>query len=266
MSKKALSFLMVLMAGMLFSNCSEYYKIQKSNDYNLKYEKAKAYYEYEDYYHAKALLDEVVSVFRGSDKAEEAQMLYANCHYKMHDYTMGSYYFDAFCKTYPYSKRYEEALFMIGQCYYKDSPRVDLDQNCSQKAIDAMQTYLNKYPQGEYMHEANVVIDEMRQKLEEKSYRTAKLYFKLGEYQSATITLKNSLKDYPDTKYREELMYMVVKANFLLAENSVENKKAERYQSTVTEYYSFIDEFPESQYISEIETMYKQSVDKIKNL
>ena len=155
---------------------------------------------------------------------------------------------------------------MCAQCYYKDSPRVELDQTCSQKAIDAMQVYLNKYPQGEYMHQANEVINEMRQKLEEKSYMTAKLYFKIGEYQSASITLKNSLKDYPDTKYREELMYMIVKSSFLLAENSVENKKAERYQSTVTEYYSFIDEFPESQYISEIETMYKQSVDKIKNL
>ena len=253
MSKKSLSFLVVLMAGLLFANCSEYYKIQKSNDYNLKYEKAKAYYDYEDYYHAKALLDDVVSVFRGSDKAEEAQMLYAYCHYKMHDYTMGAYYFESFYKTYPFSERAEEAYYMTASCYYKDSPRVDLDQACSVKAINAMQLYLNKFPQGKYIHEANNVITEMRQKLEEKSYMTAKLYFKLREYQAANITLKNSLKEFPDSRYREELMYMIVKSNFMLAENSVEDKKAERYQNTVTEYYSFIDEFPESQYIKEIE-------------
>lgn len=257
---------MVLMAGMLFSNCSEYYKIQKSNDYNLKYEKAKAYYEYEDYYHAKALLDDVVSVLRGSDKAEEAQMLYANCHYKMHDYTMGAYYFETFYKTYPFSERAEEAYYMNGACYYKDSPRVELDQACSLKAINAMQLYLNKFPQGQYINEANNVIDEMRQKLEEKSYITAKLYFKLREYQAANVTLKNSLKEFPDSRYREELMYMVVKSNFMLAENSVEDKKAERYQNTVTEYYSFIDEFPQSQYINEIESMYNQSVEQIKKL
>ena len=95
---------------------------------------------------------------------------------------------------------------------------------------------------------------------------TAKLYFKLGEYQSATITIKNCLKEYPDSRHREELMYMIVKSNFLLAENSIESKRAERYQNTVTEYYSFIDEYPESQYVLEIENMYKQSVDKIKKL
>ena len=266
MGNRAISFLVVFVCAMLFTDCSEYYKIQKSGDYMMKYQKAKDYYEYEDYYHAKALLDDVVSVLRGSDKAEEAQMLYAYCHYKMHDYTMGAYYFETFYKTYPFSERAEEAYYMNGACYYKDSPRVELDQACSLKAINAMQLYLNKFPQGQYINEANNVIDEMRQKLEEKSYRTAKLYFKLREYQAANVTLKNSLKEFPDSRYREELMYMVVKSNFMLAENSVEDKKAERYQNTVTEYYSFIDEFPQSQYINEIESMYNQSVEQIKKL
>ena len=89
MGNRAISFLVVFVCAMLFTDCSEYYKIQKSGDYMMKFQKAKDYYEYEDYYHAKALLDDVVSVLRGSDKAEESQMLYAYCHYKMHDYTMG---------------------------------------------------------------------------------------------------------------------------------------------------------------------------------
>lgn len=266
MMRRLLSLFAVVCVMVLLSSCSEYYKIQKSGDYNLKYEKAKAYYEYEDYYHAKSLLDDVVSVFRGGDKAEEVAMLYANCHYKMHDYTMAAYYFETFYKNYPYSDNTEDAYFMSGQCYFKDSPRVDLDQTNSRKAIDAMQTYINKFPKGKHVDEANAVISEMREKLEEKSYMNAKLYFKIGEYQAATITLKNSLKEFPDTKYREELMYMVVKANFLLAENSVEDKKAERYQNMVTEYYSFIDEYPQSQYLSEIEEMYNTSVKQIKNL
>lgn len=266
MGKKYLSIIAAFAVIVLFASCSEYYKIQKSGDYNLKYEKAVAYYEYEDYYHAKSLLDDVVNVLRGSDKAEDALLLYANCFYKMHDYTMGAYYFESFYRTYPFSEKTEEAYFMSASCYYKDSPRVDLDQTCSKKAIDAMQTYINKYPQGQHLNEANNIISEMRQKLEEKSYMTAKLYFKLSEYQAATITLKNSLKEFPDTKYREELMYMVVKSNFYLAENSIEDKKAERYQNTVTEYYAFIDEFPQSKYLQEIEEMYNKSVIQIKNL
>lgn len=266
MGKRIVSYIGIVLVGLLFVDCSEYYRIQKSGDYNLMYQKAIDYYEYEDYYHAKSLFDEVVNVMKGSEKGETALFLYAYCHYKMHDYTMGAYYFELFYNTYPFAEKTEEAYFMAAQCYYKESPRPSLDQTSTRRAITAMQTYINKYPQSERIAEANQVISELRQKLEQKSYENAKLYYKLGEYQAATITLKNSLKEYPDTKYREELMYLVVKSNFMLAENSVEDKKAERYQNTVTEYYSFIDEFPQSQYVSEMEEMYNQSVNQIKKL
>lgn len=266
MGNKIISIVAILLISIAFTNCSEYYRIQKSGDYNLMYQKAVDYYNYEDYYHAKMLFDEVVNVMKGNEKGENALFLYADCHYKQRDYTMGAYYFELFYNTYPFGEKTEDAYFMSAYCYYKDSPRPSLDQTCTRKAINAMQTYINKYPQSTRIDEANNIITEMRQKLELKSYENAKLYYKLGEYQAATITLKNSLKEYPDTKYREELMYLVVKSNFMLAENSVEDKKAERYQSTVTEYYSFIDEFPQSQYIPEIEEMYNQSVKQIKNL
>lgn len=266
MGNRIISYFGILLTGLLLLNCSEYYKVQKSGDYNLMYDKAVSYFEYEDYYHAKMLFDEVVNVMKGSEKGENALFLYAYCHYKQHDYTMGAYYFELFYNTYPFAEKTEEAYFMAAHCYYKESPRPTLDQASTMRAITAMQAYINKYPQSTRINEANMVIAEMRQKLEQKSYENAKLYYKLGEYQAATITLKNSLKEYPDTKYREELMYLIVKSNFMLAENSIEDKKAERYQNTVTEYYSFIDEFPQSQYINEIEEMYNQSVNQIKKL
>lgn len=266
MVKNILSIIAILACGLTLTNCSEFYKIQKSGDYNLMYEKALAYYEYEDYYHAKSLLDEVVNVLRGSDKAENALYTYAECHRQLHDYTMAAYHYSAFYNTYPFAEKTEEAYYMAAYCYYKESPRVDLDQTPTQKAIDAMQGYINKYPKGVHLDEANDIISEMRVKLEEKSYNISKLYYKLGEYQAATITLKNSLKEFPDTKYREELMYMVVKSNYYLADNSVEDKKADRFQNMVSEYYVFIDEFPQSQYLSELEGMYNNAVSQIKKL
>lgn len=266
MSKKRIVIFAILVSVLSLPSCSEYYRIQKSGDYNLYYQKALEYYDYEDYYHAKELLNEVVNVMKGSEKAEKALYTYANCYYHLHDYTTGAYYFEVFYRTYPFSENTEEAYYMSAYCSYKESPRVSLDQATTQKAINAMQLYINKYPKGKHLDDANNIIAEMREKLEEKSYENAKLYFKLGEYLAATVTLRNSLKEYPDTKFREELMYMMVKSCFLLAENSVEDKKAERYQNTVTEYYSFIDEFPQSQYISEIEDMYSKSVSQIKKL
>ncbi len=249
----------------LFS-CSEYQKILKSSDYNFKYEKAVAYYNEGDYYRAQSLFDELVSIFKGTDKAEDVLYYYADCHYQQEDYVLGAYYFDNFAKTFPYSDKTEKASYLAAYCYYLNSPRSSLDQSDTYKAITAMQLFINKYPNSEYIDQANDIIDKLHHKLEEKSYNNAKLYFKLGDYQAATIALKNSIKDYPDSQYREELLYLIVKSSFLLAEMSIPSMQGERYQNTITEYYTFIDEYPDSQYSKEIEKMYTKSVNHIKNL
>jgi outer membrane protein assembly factor BamD len=248
------------------TGCSEYQKILKSTDYNYKYKKALEYYDMKDYYRAQSLLDELINIFKGSDKAENALYVYADCHYQQEDYPLGAYYFDSFTKTFPYSPHTEEASYLSAYCYYMNSPKPSLDQTDTQKAIDAMQMFINKYPNSPKIAEANDVIDKLHAKLEEKAYQNSKLYFKLGDYHAATITLKNCLKEYPDTKYREELMYLIVKSSYLLAENSVEDKKAERYQNMISEYYVFIDEYAQSPFTKEVEDMYQESVKQIKKL
>lgn len=257
--------LVSILTTFLFS-CSDYQKALKSSDYNLKYEKALQYYAEEDYYRAQTLLDELVSIYKGTDKAETILYCYADCHYQQKDYILGAYYFENFAKTYPYSDSTQQASFIAAYCYYLNSPRSTLDQTDTYKAINAMQLFINKYPQSEYIEEANNIIEKLRYKLEKKSFENSKLYFKLGDYHAATISLKNSIKDFPDTKYREEILYMIVKSSFLLAEKSIEEKQGERYQNTISEYYSFLDEFPQSEYLTEIEKMYTKSVNQIKKL
>ena len=210
--------------SLLFFSCSEYQKVLKSADYNLKYEKAVEYYEAEDYYRAQSLFDELISIFKGTDKAEDILYYYADCHYQQRDYILGAYYFDNFAKTFPYSKNTEKAAYTAAYCYFLNSPKASLDQTDTYKAIDAMQLYINKYPTSEFVDEANNIIETLRSKLEKKSYENAKLYFKLGNYQAASITLKNSIKDFPDSEYREEVLYLTVKSSYLLADMSIQSK------------------------------------------
>jgi outer membrane protein assembly factor BamD len=258
--------LIIALFGILLSSCSEYQKILKSNDYNLKYKKAVEYYESGDYYRAQSLFDELVSLFKGTDKAEDILYYYADCHYQQRDYVIAAYYFDNFAKTFPYSPKSETAIYNSAYCYYLNSPRSSLDQTDTKNAINAMQYFINKYPNSDKIAEANEIIDKLHHKLEEKSYNNAKLYYKLDDYQSATIALKNSIKDFPDSKYREDILYLIVKSSFLLAEMSVPSKQGERYQNTISEYFVFIDEYPESKYLKEIEKMYIKAVSRIKTL
>jgi outer membrane protein assembly factor BamD len=94
---------------------------------------------------------------------------------------------------------------------------------------------------------------------------SAKLYYDLGDYKAAVVALNNCLDEFPNSKHREEVMYLILKSRFLLAENSVQEKKTERYQLTVDEYYSFVGEFPESEHYKEAVNIFNQSQSKLKN-
>jgi outer membrane protein assembly factor BamD len=118
---------------------------------------------------------------------------------------------------------------------------------------------LRHYPNSQHKEEALKYVAEMQDKLVDKSYLSAKLYYNLSLYKSSIIALNNSLNDYPDTKYREELMFLLLKSSYLLAENSVEEKQKERYQAAVDEYYSFMGEFPQSGYVKEAQRMYERA-------
>jgi len=92
---------------------------------------------------------------------------------------------------------------------------------------------------------------ELHDKLVEKSYLSSMLYYKIGDYKAAIVAIRNSLRDYPESKYREELMFHLLKASYLLADNSIESKRRERFQNALDEYYSFISEYPSSKYSME---------------
>ena len=173
------------------------------------------------------------------------------------DYLMAGHYFNTLVNEFPTSAYVEEAQFMVGYCNYLLSPKPRLDQEVTQKAIDALQLYINLYPYSDRVEEANRLIDELRDKLVYKSFLSAKMYYDFEDYKAAVVALTNSLKEYPDSQYREELMYMLLKSKYLLAINSVEEKKQQRLSTALDEYFTFVDEFPESGYRKEAEKFYE---------
>jgi outer membrane protein assembly factor BamD len=172
---------------------------------------------------------------------------------------MAGHYFNELSATYPNSVYLEEADFMKAYCFYKQSPRPELDQDNTYQAITAMQMFMVKHPGSERVSEAQQIIVEMSDKLVEKSYISARLYYDLGYYKSAILALRESLGQYPDTRFREELMFLILKSSYLLADRSIPSLQRERFQATVDEYYSFIGEFPEGPYSREATRMYESS-------
>jgi len=255
--KKIYFCILVIIIG--FASCSKFERLRKSTDYQLKYRKAFEYYHVGDFVRASQLFDDITGVYRGTAKADTVYFYRAMSYFKQKDYLNASYYFSEHYKNQRQSPFAEECEFLTGYCYYMQSPRAQLDQVNTNAAIESFQMFLTRNPESKFVPEAEKYLAEMKDKLVDKSYLTAKLYSNLGQYRASITSLNNSLDDYPDTKYREELMFLLLKSSFLLAENSVPSKMKERFQSTLDEYFSFVSEFPQSQYTKDAQRMYERA-------
>lgn len=245
-----------LLTVWLLSSCGEYQRLLKSNDYQLVYKKAIEYYNKGDYQRAQNLLDGIRTVFSGTSKAQNIAYYRAFCSYNLKDYQYASELFKQFIQTYPESSFTEECLFMAGFCDYKASPKPRLDQQVTEKAMSEFQLYLNRYPNSMRKEKINGYMDGMRDKLSYKAYLSAKNYYWREHYKAAVISLQNCLKDYPGSKYREEIMYMLFVSKYEMAVNSVEDKRLERYNAAKEEYYYFVEEYPDSKYASDMKKKY----------
>ncbi len=254
--------IIVILASILFCSCGEYQRAQKSDDYNYKFDFAKRAYEQGKYVQAATILKDCITVFKGSDKAEESLYLLAMSHYENKDYISSGAYFRSYYTRYPRGKYAEASRFFCGYGYYLDSPEAQLDQTGTVKAIEELQAFLDYYPRSEKVSIAQNAIFEMQDKLTLKQLQNAQLYYNLGNYmgnnyESAVIVARNAVKDYPYSKYKEDLELLILKARYQEAVNSIEERKAERFRDVVDEYYSYINNYPDTPNRQEADNIFR---------
>jgi len=266
MVKKAAKNFIIVSLLVLYVGCSEFRKIQKSDDWKLKYDAALKYYDRKDYYRSVILFDQIKPYLRGSQEAELVDFYYAYAHYYQKQYLLASHYFKNFHDTYNRSEYAEEAFYMYGYSLFRQSPVFNLDQSSTVEAITAIQTFLNRYPSSEFREDAVNIQAELRLKLERKAYENARLYVQLDKLNSALIALDNFRKDYPDSDLSEEANYLLVQASFKYARASIPSKQKERYYDCIEFYEEFIDSYPESKHLKDIQSYYSNSIEEIEKL
>lgn len=257
---KRISFIILIVVATLAQSCkSKFEKLKASNDNAKKYQEGVRLYTKKDYTKALVLFDDLVERYRGLSEAEDLYYYYSYTHYKLRDYVTARYHFKIFADTYPSSPKAEECRFMAAYCFYLESPTFSLDQANTIKAIDALQLFINLYPKSDRGQEAATLIQDLRDKLEIKSFENAKMYLEIGDYKSAVIAFSNSMRDYPDTKFAEEMEFMMIKSQYLYAKNSFENKQEERFLEAILLYNEFTESYPGSKFAKEAEQLKKDS-------
>ena len=258
------NLILIFLTVVIFSSCGEYNKILKSTNYEYKYEAAKNYFAKGQYGRSATLLNELITILKGTDKAEESLYMLGMSYYNQKDYSTASHTFITYYSTYPRGTYTELARFHSGKALYLDSPEPRLDQSGTYMAIQELQMFMEYFPQSTKKLEAQEMIFTLQDKLVMKEYISAKLYYNMANYMgnnylSCVITAQNALKDYPYTYLREDLSMLVLRAKYEMAVHSIDERKDERYREAIDEYYAFKNEFPESKYLKEADRIFNES-------
>ena len=242
-------------------SCSTYTKVLKSKDSELKYRTAIEYYQTGKYNKALALFQDVAHIYSQSVRADTLAYYTGATLYKMGDLQSSCELFDGFRQRFGRSPFLEDVEYMYANGFYLMAPGPERDQTATHQALQAISEYLDRYPNSVKKEAFLEKMIELRQKLWDKSYLNAKLYYDIGYYNSAVTALENAIEEFPESNHREELAFLVLKAHYQYARNSVEQFQRQRYLDTQDAYYNFMEEYPESRYAKEAGKMLEEAKD-----
>lgn len=264
---------LTLIVALVGVSCSDFNKAVKSSSIPVKMAAAEKYYAIGaagsapgatrkqkrhaggGYERALPLLEELTALTRGDTLFERVSYLYARSYFGIKDYVLAGYYLENFSRTFPTSKYAEECSFLSAMCQYKESPEHELDQTSTEAAIDQFQIFLSQYPNTGLIDSCNTLIDQLRRKLEKKEFANAMQYVKTRHYEAAGIALRNFIKKWPNSRYREEVLYNTLLTDHDLALYSVDTKKAQRLAEGMRSFDTFADAFPQGQLLKDAQRL-----------
>jgi len=272
MGKNRIIFLLFAPCLLLLFSCSEYTKVLKNDDYEYKYEAAKALYMDGHYRQAAELFGMLLAPLKGTSYGEESLYMLGESNMKARDYESAAMFFKKYYQAYPKGLFMEQARYNCGYALYKQTPDIRLDQSSTMEAITEFQNFLDYCPNTSLKDQAQDIIYALQDKLVRKEYLSAKLYYDLGayvinsayggsNYAACVVTAQNALKDYPyaSPDLREELSILILRSKYHLARQSVEDKRVERFRDAIDEYYAFQNDYPESKYIKEADAIFRHA-------
>ena len=271
MNKVIQTGLIALTCFMMVS-CGEYAAVQKTPDYEYKYETAKAYFVDGKYVKASTLLYDLLGTMKGTANGEESLYMTAMSEFCHKSYETAHESFKKYYQTYPKGVYVEQARYFSALALFNDTPDPRLDQTSTIQAMGEFQNFLELYPYTPLKTKAQEMIFALQDKLVEKECLSAQLYYKLGSYignstyggsnyEACVVTAQNALRDYPyaNADRRELLSILTLRAKYQLATKSVEEKRIERFRDAIDEYYGFVNDYPESKYLKEAKNIFKQA-------
>ncbi len=247
----------------ILSACASGTTIRPGDSVDEAFEKSMELYENERYGDAADAFETVLSIGRGTEYARDAQYYLAKSYYNNNQFQIAASEFQRYSASHPRSERRTEAQFMEAMCYYNLSPRYQLDQSDTHRAIERFQLFIERNPDDELRADAEEKVDELRKKLAKKNYHAGRFYMQISEFEAAAIYFEETIDNYPETKWAERALADQIQAYVRYADNSIEERQEERYQKAVESFERYLQIFPRGENRERAERYHQRALDGI---
>ena len=259
----------ILLLALSFSACSEYNRILRNPDPEMRFAYAQRFFEEGRYSRSIALLEDVVRFLQGTARGEEALFLLAQSYFNVRDFPAATATFSRYYNMFPSGQFVEDAMFNAAYGMYLASPDPRLDQTNTYLAIEGFLRFIERFPQTERAEQARHYVFYLQEKLAYKELLTARLYLNLGNfmgnnhYEAAVITAREAIRNYPFSVHLEDYQIIILRARYRFARSSAPHLQPERFRLVVDEFHNYRNMFPEGRFMTEAERMYNEAVRRI---
>lgn len=230
------------------------------------YQKGLELYERGRYERAAEYLQAVFDFGRAHEWAADAQYHLAQAYYHDEQYILAASEFSRFSEIYRTDPRVPEAEYWRAMAYYRLSPKYQLDQSDTQRAIDQFVAFIERFPAHERADDAVDRIQELRQKQARKKVEAAELYERRDLFEAAALTYEQVFDEFSTTQWADDALLGAVRAWISFAEQSIESRQSERFQRAIDNYQRLIQLFPDSPLVKDAEPLYARAAERLGDL
>ena len=136
--------------------------------------------------------------------------------YRQGNYTEAVNAAKRYVQLYPTSPDAAYAQYIIGLCYFRQIRDVTQDQKEARRTIEAMEELVQRWPDSEYVEDAQVKIRFARDQLAGKEMQIGRYYLERREYIAAIKRFRAVVENYSNTRQVEEALSRLTESYFAM--------------------------------------------------
>ncbi len=160
----------------------------------------------DNYKKAAELFDEVERQHPYSVWATKGTLMSAFAYYRNADYAEAVVALDHFIGLHPAHENIDYAYYLRALCYYERITDVSRDQTMTERARDAFEELVNRFPDSEYAADAEPKLVLVRDQLAGKEMLIGRFYQSRGHYLAAINRFRSVVTNYERTTHVPEAL------------------------------------------------------------